>query len=117
MPKSRISFTPFMANLRNDVMKINDLGKEVSKIKWFHKINLGNGIITPGDDTSPAKLKKLGLPEDLREKTVLDIGPWMVFSLLRLSAGEPSAFLTLIISAGAVETAAQKQALSLREKR
>jgi tRNA (mo5U34)-methyltransferase len=60
-------------------MNNDDLRKEVSKIKWFHKIDLGKGIITPGDDESPAKLKKLGIPEDLRGKTVLDIGAWEVF--------------------------------------
>lgn len=57
-------------------MNIDDLKTEVLKIKWFHRIDLGNGIITPGVDESPAKLKKLGLPEDLHGKTVLDIGAW-----------------------------------------
>ena len=57
-------------------MDVDELRKEVAKIKWWHKIDLGHGIITPGVDDSPAKLMTLGLPEDLRGITVLDIGAW-----------------------------------------
>lgn len=42
-------------------------------MKWFHRIDLGNGIVTPGVDDSPGKLKALELPS-LAGKTVLDIG-------------------------------------------
>ena len=52
------------------------LRSEVDRIKWFHRIDLGHGIVTPGDDDSPAKLATLGLPEDLRGQSVLDIGAW-----------------------------------------
>src|SRR5262245_23796847 len=55
---------------------MEDLAAEVAKIKWFHTIDLGNGIITPGADTSPLRLEMLHLPEDLGGKTVLDIGSW-----------------------------------------
>ena len=55
---------------------IDNLKKEVAKIKWFHTIDLGNGVITPGVDDFPKKLKKLGMPEDLRGMSVLDIGAW-----------------------------------------
>ena len=57
-------------------MDAEELKKEVAKIKWWHRIDLGNGVITPGLDDSPAKLKALALPEDLRGMTVLDIGAW-----------------------------------------
>jgi tRNA (mo5U34)-methyltransferase len=50
--------------------------REVEKIKWFHTIDLGNGIITPGYDRSSAKLLQIGLPADLIGKSVLDIGAW-----------------------------------------
>src|SRR5438552_4647181 len=52
------------------------LRKEVAKVRWMHRIDLGCGIITPGDDNSPRKLKRLGLPESLAGKTVLDVGAW-----------------------------------------
>ena len=34
-----------------------ELKEEIKKINWFHKINLGNRIITPRIDYSPTKLK------------------------------------------------------------
>ncbi|MCX5701711.1 MAG: DUF1698 domain-containing protein [Candidatus Omnitrophica bacterium] len=53
-----------------------DLKKEVAKIKWWHTIDLGNGVITPGVDNSPKKLKTLMMPENLEDMTILDIGAW-----------------------------------------
>src|SRR5215469_12365132 len=49
--------------------------EEIHQIRWWHRIDLGNGVITPGQDRSQAKLKTLHLP-DLRGKTFLDIGAW-----------------------------------------
>ncbi len=44
---------------------------------WHHTIDLGHGVITPGGggDTSHG-LRRIGLPEDLSGKTVIDIGAW-----------------------------------------
>lgn len=55
-------------------MNLNDLKKEVAQIEWWHTIDLGHGVITPGVNKSPAKLKKLRLLDKLQGKTVLDIG-------------------------------------------
>jgi tRNA (mo5U34)-methyltransferase len=49
---------------------------EVAKLGWWHRIDLGHGIITPGTDDSPRKLARLGMPADLTGKSVLDIGAW-----------------------------------------
>ncbi|HUJ74273.1 MAG TPA: DUF1698 domain-containing protein [bacterium] len=49
---------------------------EVAAIHWFHQIDLGGGIVTPGIDDSAAKLRLLGMPESLAGRTVLDIGAW-----------------------------------------
>lgn len=57
-------------------MNADELREEVAKIKWFHSIDLGYGIITPGAEYTPLKLPTLGLPEDLQGMTVLDIGAW-----------------------------------------
>jgi tRNA (mo5U34)-methyltransferase len=57
-------------------MDVEELKKEVAKIRWWHRIDLGNGIVTPGYDQSPRKLKKLKMPADLSGKSVLDIGAW-----------------------------------------
>lgn len=43
---------------------------------WFHRIDLGNGLVTPGIDDSPEKLKHLHLPLNLEGASVLDIGAW-----------------------------------------
>ena len=47
--------------------------REVESIKWFHQIDLGNGIITPGIDNTRTRLEMLSLPGDLRGRSVLDI--------------------------------------------
>jgi tRNA (mo5U34)-methyltransferase len=57
-------------------MEAQDLRTAVAAITWYHTIDLGQGIVTSGSDVSPRKLRHLGLPEDLRGKTVLDIGAW-----------------------------------------
>ena len=49
---------------------------QVESINWFHQIDLGNGIVTPGNDASPKKLRQVQLPADLAGRTVLDIGAW-----------------------------------------
>ena len=50
------------------------LKQQVNQIKWYHSIDLGDGIITPGYDNSAKKLNRLNLPASLAGKTVLDIG-------------------------------------------
>lgn len=56
--------------------EIEALRAQVDALEWFHSIDLGDGIVTPGTDASPAKLARLGLPDDLRGKTVLDVGAY-----------------------------------------
>ena len=50
-----------------------ELRRRVDEITWFHQIDLGSGIVTPGHDRSAQKLHALQLPS-LAGKTVLDIG-------------------------------------------
>ena len=58
-------------------MSPDELREAVAKIRWFHSIDLGSGIVTPGYDPSTAeRAKGYGIPEDLRGKSVLDIGAW-----------------------------------------
>jgi tRNA (mo5U34)-methyltransferase len=52
------------------------LREQVADIAWWHTIDLGNGVVTPGRDETPARLPLLHLPESLAGKTVLDIGAW-----------------------------------------
>ncbi|MGI0088391.1 MAG: class I SAM-dependent methyltransferase [Nitrosotalea sp.] len=57
-------------------MKTEELASEVEKIKWFHTIDLGDGVVTKGADNSPEKLKTIKIGEHVKGKTVLDIGAW-----------------------------------------
>jgi len=52
------------------------LPSEMRSIHWFHTIDLGGGLMTPGKDPSSTKLATLDFPADLTGKTVLDIGAW-----------------------------------------
>jgi tRNA (mo5U34)-methyltransferase len=49
---------------------------EISTMFWWHKIDLGNGITTPGLDDSTRKLAQVHLPQSLEGLSVLDIGAW-----------------------------------------
>ena len=52
------------------------LRARVGELKWHHSIDLGQRIVTPGQDNSPRKLARLNLPRSLEGKTVLDVGAW-----------------------------------------
>ena len=55
-------------------MDVTEVRAQVEQHYWFHQIDLGNGIITPGPDRSHDKLVGVGFPDDLTGKTVLDVG-------------------------------------------
>jgi tRNA (mo5U34)-methyltransferase len=55
---------------------LDALRAEVEQIKWWHPIDLGGGLITPGIDVTPARLAEIKMPQDLSGLTVLDIGAW-----------------------------------------
>lgn len=54
----------------------DDVRAAVARIRWYHRIDLGNGIVTPGESDNAKILKRLRLPENLAGQTVLDIGAW-----------------------------------------
>ncbi|HVS39596.1 MAG TPA: DUF1698 domain-containing protein [Gemmataceae bacterium] len=62
-----------------DTPEIAALRREVNSMAWYHSIDLGNGIVTPGGEYTPLKLARLGIPEDLTGRTVLDVGAWNGF--------------------------------------
>jgi tRNA (mo5U34)-methyltransferase len=57
-------------------MEREGLRERVFSRSWFHRIDLGGGIVTPGIDDSPSKLTHIHLPVDLSGKSVLDIGAY-----------------------------------------
>jgi tRNA (mo5U34)-methyltransferase len=56
-----------------DVEKVR---AEIADVNWYHQIDLGDGIVTPGVDDTPSRMAPLELPSDLSGKSVLDIGAW-----------------------------------------
>ena len=53
-----------------------ELQRAVDAIRWVHRIDLGQGVITPGEWNTPEMLPRLHLPENLSGQTVLDVGCW-----------------------------------------
>lgn len=45
-------------------------------MRWYHSIELGSGLRTPGVDDSDYRLGRLNLPSSLVGQSVLDIGAW-----------------------------------------
>jgi tRNA (mo5U34)-methyltransferase len=54
----------------------SDLRSRVEALRWYHTIDLGNGVTTKGVDDSRHRLARLDLPPSLEGRTVLDIGAW-----------------------------------------
>ncbi|MDQ6750093.1 MAG: DUF1698 domain-containing protein [Actinomycetota bacterium] len=52
------------------------LQAKVDAIRWYHTMDLGGGVVTAGENRTPEHLQKVGLPRDLRGRTVLDVGSW-----------------------------------------
>ncbi|HEY0876653.1 MAG TPA: DUF1698 domain-containing protein [Vicinamibacterales bacterium] len=57
-------------------MDSDELQAQVAAIRWYHTIDLGRGVVTPGIDNTPERLARIHLPQDLSGKSVLDIGAW-----------------------------------------
>src|SRR5436853_4178041 len=52
-----------------------DLRAEVEALRWYHVLDLGHGVRTPGIYDPSSRLPRYALP-DLSGKTVLDVGAW-----------------------------------------
>lgn len=55
---------------------VSALRAEVERVRWWHPIDLGGGVVTPGRDPAPQRLRNLRLPERLDGLSVLDVGAW-----------------------------------------
>jgi tRNA (mo5U34)-methyltransferase len=60
----------------SSVISADRLREKVAQIKWYHRIDLGDGIITPGSPHFSHDLDCLRIPERLDGETVLDVGAW-----------------------------------------
>lgn len=57
-------------------MDAHAVREAVDRIRWYHTIDLGNGIVTAGVDATPVRLGGIDLPTSLEGLSVLDIGAW-----------------------------------------
>src|SRR5262245_47179094 len=58
------------------VLSADEIRRRIAAVNWFHTIDFGQGIVSPGDDDSQRKLKRLQIPANLTGKSFLDIGAW-----------------------------------------
>jgi tRNA (mo5U34)-methyltransferase len=57
-------------------MNRDELRARVDALRWYHTLDLGDGVVTRGVDKTAERLSRVGLPEDLSGRSVLDIGAW-----------------------------------------
>lgn len=53
----------------------NALRREIAQFNWYHTIDLGGGLVTPGVYDLRPYLEQFGVPARVDGKTVLDVGP------------------------------------------
>ena len=57
-------------------MNRDELQTTADALRWYHTIDLGQGVVTKGIDNSSERLARVQLPENLSGRSVLDIGAW-----------------------------------------
>lgn len=67
---------PKAMNRSSSFQDVEKVRAEIANVNWYHQIDLGDGIVTPGVDDSPSRMAPLDLPRDLSGRSVLDIGAW-----------------------------------------
>jgi 2-polyprenyl-3-methyl-5-hydroxy-6-metoxy-1,4-benzoquinol methylase len=56
------------------IFRKKKIEERVNSLIWYHTIDLGRGILTPGHYDLRPHLELFGLPEDLKGQTALDVG-------------------------------------------
>jgi tRNA (mo5U34)-methyltransferase len=54
----------------------SELRAQADRLRWFHRIDLGHGVVTRGEDETQRKLATIRMPARLDGWSVLDIGAW-----------------------------------------
>lgn len=65
-------------SVRNSMssMTKTEIEAAMGSIRWYHTIDLGDGLVTKGTDDTPFRLARLGLPQSLEGQSVLDACAW-----------------------------------------
>lgn len=83
-----------------------ELKNEMNSIRWWHRIELEEGLFTPGEvvhgaDGSDYATTRFGMPKDLSGKTVLDVGAWDGFFSFEAEKRGASKVVACDVSMGA----------------
>lgn len=67
----------YEARRANFLQRVKDepLGAELCRCLWYHTIDLGDGLVTPGMFDYREEWEHYGLPQEFNGQTVLDAGP------------------------------------------
>jgi tRNA (mo5U34)-methyltransferase len=57
-------------------MEAAELREGAQRLKWFHTIDLGEGVVTDGLSDTPSQLERIALADRLDGRSVLDVGAW-----------------------------------------
>lgn len=71
-----------LARMATEGMPQRDWGDRIAQYPWFHSIDLGNGLVTPGTKTPAVHAVEVPAffgPIDLVGASVIDIGAWNGF--------------------------------------
>jgi tRNA (mo5U34)-methyltransferase len=53
-----------------------ELRRRAGEVAWWHTIDLGHGVVTPGVDATPRRIRSIQMPARLDGRSVLDVGAW-----------------------------------------
>ena len=62
-------------SIESTALSPDEIRRRVSEYEWYHTIDLGHGISTPGQYDLAPIVDHYGLPESLEGQSVLDVGP------------------------------------------
>lgn len=57
-------------------MTRDELAARAAGLRWYHSIDLGQGVVSRGVDDSAFRLARLDLPASFAGRSVLDVGAW-----------------------------------------
>jgi tRNA (mo5U34)-methyltransferase len=69
------STPPGDAHPRDRGLSPEEIRRRMAEFEWYHRIDLGDGLFTPGVYDLEPMHEYYGIPETLAGRTVLDVGP------------------------------------------
>lgn len=60
---------------KDAALSAEEIRRRAADYEWYHAVDLGHGIVTPGQYDLTPLLPNYGIPDSLAGKSVLDVGP------------------------------------------